>query len=307
MKIGISISGQIRDFNDEGHFLAPLDSSDELFEGHDIWHDQIMRDQLGPTRLDSLEVLFEGHDISFVGHTWDYCQTPNHVEKFRHFEKTSDDDISTWAIQDLARVPYKTSWNENPDWINAIKSDNGIIEIMKKNSIGAFAQTRSFDYTLRYFQQNQSDFDYFIRWRWDNRIGSDSCGRLDPTFKQHLNNWMDKTGDFKNEYPGGDVLAMTPGSSRRSMQDTCFAFNKTIVNNLTQKPYFNNLQNAIQQRKHQIVNDVASTPYSMSHTITAHELWYEYLTLYGACVTSILPNIVIHNPNPNKENKLWNL
>lgn len=271
MKIGISISGQTRDFNDEG------------------------------TQWDSLYELFEGHDISFVGHTWDYCQTPNNVETFRHFEKTSDNDISTWAIQDLSRVPYKTSWNNNPDWINALESDNGIIEIMKKNSIGAFAQTRSFDYTLRYFQQNQSDFDYFIRWRWDSRIGDGEYDSINQQiFKRHLNNWMNKTEDFATEYARGDVLAMIPGSSRRSLRhDTCFAFNKTIVNNLTQNSYFNNLQRAIVQRK-------SFEPY-ITNTITAHELWYEYLTLYDACITYMLPKVICINSNPNKENKLWDL
>ena len=274
MKIGISISGQTRDFNDEGRYSKPWDS---LYE------------------------LFEGHDISFVGHTWDYCQTPNHVERFRHFEKTTDNDISEWAMEDLSRVPYKSSWNKNPDWINALESDNGIIEIMKKNSIGAFAQTRSFDYTLRYFQQNQSDFDYFIRWRWDSRIGDGDYDSINQqTFKRHLNNWMNKTDDFKHSYPGGDVLAMTPSSSRRSMQDTCFAFNKTIVKNLTQYSYFNNLLTAIRQRK-------PFEPFSITNTITAHELWYEYLTLYGASITSMLPNVIMHNHIPNKENKLWDL
>lgn len=246
-----------------------------------------------------LDLLLQDHEYTLFGHTWDNCELPNDKSKFESLSVTSNNDIWEWASQDMFnRVPYNTSLEFNDEWINCKQKDIGTINFFKKIAIGGWAQIWSFNKTLDDIKFSYKDYDVFFRWRWDSVVSSKQ--RDIDIFREVLPNWVNDK-DIWDNYNACNILTYTPGNlTRRTMQDTHFLLKHDMIENLTKYNFLDVLQATTENiRKYH------------SHNITAHELWYEYLSGQGANIGCGYPGIRASteyiNPVFEKENKKWGI
>lgn len=163
-KIAICLTGQIRTYNQEGHFKDMHEGLQEAFGG---WSDYVL-----------------------FGHTWKDQPEIKDPEKFRMLYRTNQKLI--W--QNLAEIdPFtpmlmtdkiKKSQKYQDMFLHG--TDTGIREWMRDITIGIYSQIVSSWHCINGVNNSYRDWDAVVKFRWDGGI---------DTVSQR---WIDEVQDFIN-------------------------------------------------------------------------------------------------------------
>jgi len=243
------------------------------------------------------EFFGDEYEYDLYGHTWNNCEysSPVNPELFKSFHMTSNLDIwNDWVKHDIfARTPFRTTWNDSPEWISYINSNGqGIIDFIKQRSIGAWAQIWSFNESLKYIDPDE--YDGLVRYRWDNGITTNQHELICAT--ETIYDYLDGK---VNNYTNPECLSMTPQlTTRYTMQDTLMVFNKRGLVKVKRPDFLHTLEVCTYDNNQQ------------RHGPSSHELWRIYLkSCNELVVVAGFPNIrtSLSDGKHVKENKQWDI
>lgn len=244
------------------------------------------------------EFFGDEYEYDLYGHTWNNCPHSNELtseqnEKFTHFHTTSNLDIwNEWIKHDIfSTTPFKSSWNNIPEWQEFISgNDSGIIEFIKQRAIGGWAQIWSFNEAVENVPQQ---YDGLVRYRWDTWVVDDAD--VTKATKNEIRHFLNKTGDF-HQTPGR-CLSMGPQLiDILYMQDTFMVFDQEGMKKLitASNDFLVTLDKCVQQKEY------INAP-------SAHELWAIYLKSCGIKIVAGMPTCVNMIEYDQKENKKWSI
>lgn len=243
MKIAVNISGQTRWHN----------LNEQWFYPH-------------------LEKLLEGFEYDLYGHTWDYCEKPNAIEKFTNFIQTDQNEIWDKFVKYniFDRIAYRTNWIDLEEYNDALNGKTDFLEFCKKTSFATYGQIWSWYECMKTIPTD--DYDLILRWRWD------IDAKIDPhhifEFQTNIRNFSNKQGEYNSNLTNSDVLTMSPMVSG-TMHDTCFAMRAGSFK------HFDDIENQLDRVVRRNLPD----------RFDAHELWFTYLS-DKSTVAYGLPQIV---------------
>lgn len=264
MRVAVSVSGQTRSYNVQKNLNFFYKGLDSLFGTYDLY-----------------------------GHTWNDCEPPVDVDRYEQFVQTDQNDIWERFVKHniFDRVPFRPQWMDHPDFVRYFDNETGFMEFCRQRSIGAYAQVWSWAETLSLMAPRVKNYDCVVRWRWDNTV-NDAEAKIEQ-FKETLDHWVNRTGDFDAFVGGADVLTMVPDRPHW-MQDAIFVCRPGAALRKQAEP---------ERILARVVNN------RLPRRDSSHELWYSYLECSGAIISTGLPHIrggqIIEDFD--KPNKLWQI
>lgn len=253
-KIAISVSGQTR--------------------GHN---------QISKRWMKGLFHLFDGYDIDLYGHTWDYCELPKTLDKFKEFHVSSPEEIWTDFVQHnlFERVPFKQSWTETSEWEDILITNdfNKFMELCKQRSIDAYAQIYSFIKSLEKIKQE--NYDAVFRYRWDLGLSSELSDEI-AYGKKMIRQFLYKEQEFSGLNRDSTILSLSPiGITKDTMHDVAFLID-------CKNPQFKTMKGEpLEKGLSRVIRGEL-----VSRRLNGHELWYWFLKYHRFVIASGIPNSI---------------